>query len=343
MSALRKILNLPEKETGPGDPFADALTRRSPGQVDVAAKESGTSRTHSMLPGEWAEEEETSGRKFGRKAGRIVVWGVIGLAAFTGVRTWFFPPDTDTGKSAVDPGVAAAKDDVPELEAQQVAARFARSYLTWSEKTPEVREKELAVDLPTGADPKMGWDGHGNQLVAQTIPGTVVQSGGQRARVRVDVRVSATSKNQTVSSWRGLDVPVAEASGRVIVTGQPALVGLPTPVAFEEKPAPESDADLASKTQSTVKDFLTAWAAGKPGQAAAPGSDISPLASGMRLVGLEEWTVHTGHGDTRTGTASVRWQLAGAQLTQTYAITLTQVSAGDATRWQVTDATAQTN
>lgn len=330
MSVLRKILGLPQKAVEGGDdtdPEAAAEIPRTTGagRADTAAG--------------WDEERESSGRSAARKAGRFAIWAVICLAALTGVRTWVFPAQQPAPVTQADPQAEARKTSVSEPEAQQVAARFARSYMTWNSQAPQGRERELAADLAKGADPKMGWDGSGTQLVAQTIPGPVTRTGYKRATVLVDVRVSVTSgppgKETTVTSWRGLSVPVAESGGRVLVSGQPALVGLPGPVDYTAAAQPESDSALSASTRDTLKTFLAAWAAGTQDQAAAPGAAIAPLGPGITLDALDSWAVDAGTGERRTGTATLRWSLGGARLQQTYRITLTQVSAATATRWQV--------
>ncbi|MFJ4700539.1 conjugal transfer protein [Streptomyces sp. NPDC088768] len=276
----------------------------------------------------------------------MAVWLVIGLAAFTGVRTWISPAEPQAPVERADPQAEARKNNVPEAEAQQVAARFARSYMTWNAADPDARARELEADLAKGIDPKLGWNGAGVQLVAQTIPGTVAQVGGKRARVRVDVRVSVVTgsgkSQRTATSWRGLEVPVAQGKGRVVVTGEPAIVGLPAAVEYKAPDAPEADAQLAGLTRETVADFLKSWAAGDADQAAAPGADIQPLGSGLTLDSLDTWVVDAGGGDKRAGTATVRWKLGGAQIQQTYQITLTKVSASSASRWQVEAVTAKT-
>ncbi|MFD3422038.1 conjugal transfer protein [Streptomyces decoyicus] len=273
------------------------------------------------------------------------MWLVIALLAFAGIRAILWPPQQHHTEPKTDAHTQAQHDDVPEAAAQQVASRFARSYLTWSKDDPQAREKELKRDLPKGSDTKTGWNGEGTQLVAQTIPGEVSQTRPHQARVLVDVRVSATTgagkKARTVSSWRALEVPVAESGGRVLVTGQPALVGLEQPAHWNGAPDPEADTDLTASTRETVTDFLKAWAAGTQDQTTAPGATIAPLGSGITLHALDNWAVHTGSGSHRTGTATVRWEIADAQLQQTYRITLAQVSANNASRWQVWQVTSQ--
>ncbi|WP_019061424.1 conjugal transfer protein [Streptomyces prunicolor] len=353
MKLLRKVFGLPKKKKAGGEEFADALasrSRRKAGEQPEAdtTEDAATAQAHAPArrpdTSAWAEEDEGSGSVFARRTGRIAVWAVIGLFAFIGVRS-VIAPQQPTATPKTSPQTEAAKDDVPDAAAQQVAARFARSYLTWSQDDPASRATELARDLPKGADTKAGWDGHGLQLVAQTIPGEVTQTSAHQARVSVDVRVSSTqgagSKAKSVSSWVGLEVPVAEAGARVIVTGQPALVGLAQPVTWEEPGSPDTDAALSERTRTTVANFFEAWVDGTADQSAAPGAKIAPLSDGLAWHSLDTWALQTGSGSRRTGLATVRWELAGAELQQTYRVTLTQVSADGASRWQVWLVTSQ--
>ncbi|MEY9839508.1 conjugal transfer protein [Streptacidiphilus sp. EB103A] len=328
MAGLRKMLNLPERAPKP-----DKAPSEEPGAPHERGRSGGAM---------WEEEAESGARSAARGAGRLLIWAVIGLLALSGLRTWIFP-----AKSAHAPAPApssSSADQVPTAEAQQVAAQFARSYMSWDSSDPQMRASELAADLPQGADPKMGWNGSGYESAAQTIPGAVTQLGGGRARVSVDVRVSVTAtvggKQIVTNGWRGLQVPVAEARGRVIVTGQPALVGLPGPIAYTVPAPPDPDNALTGATTQTVQQFLTAWAAGNQGQAAAPGAVILPLGGSISLSSLDGWTVDAGTGSKRYGTATVTWNLAGAQLQQTYRVVLLQVVAGGATAWQVDGVTA---
>ncbi|MEV1040463.1 conjugal transfer protein [Streptomyces sp. NPDC050204] len=340
MSWWRKVLNLPEKKSKGGDDFTDALASRS-------ERAQGTPSNPTSTPpapnAGWAEEAD--GSRAVRWGLRTAVYCVLALMTALGVRSIVFPPGQESPRQQRDPQAQARKDDVPEEAAQQVAARFARSYLTWSHNDSKVRDSELAADLPKGADAKAGWDGNGTQLVAQTIPGRVTQTRPHQARVSVDVRVSAVTgtgaRARTVSSWRGLEVPVAESGGRVLVTGQPALVGVQQPVEWTEPEPPDTDAGLGQSTRGAVEAFFKVWAAGTADQATAPGARIAPLGDGMSLHSVDAWTVETGSGARRSGIASVRWRLAGAVLQQSYRVTITQVSAGGVSRWQVWKVTSQ--
>ncbi len=295
----------------------------------------------------WTPQDERSGAVFARRFGRGLIWFVFILAAVTGVRSWFFPPKA--------PAPAAPKVTTeaayPNEEAQAVAARFARAYLAWDEEAPEDREQLLASALPAGADTTMGWDGHGHQDVLAVQPGAVTKTKNDQARVRVEVLIRpeaaeaepAKGKKKTAPAeeparWVGLDVPVVETSGRVVVTGQPGLVGIPTsgPKA-PELPTTRTDAELSTATESAVDKFFAAYAKGDTDAVTAPGAKVPALPDGVEYGGLAAWSADAGSGTDRTGTARVYWTLGGAKVEQVYRVTITRVSTSDASRWQVDD------
>lgn len=295
----------------------------------------------------WTPQDERSGAVFARRLGRGLIWFVFILAAITGVRSWFFP--------AKVPAPAAPKVTTeaayPNEEAQAVAARFARAYLAWDEEAPEDREQLLASALPAGADTTMGWDGHGHQDVLAVQPGAVTMTKNDQARVRVEVLIRpeaaetepAKGKKKTAPAeeparWVGLDVPVVETSGRVVVTGQPGLVGIPAsgPKA-PDLPTTQTDAELSTATESTVNKFFAAYAKGDTDTVTAPGAKVPALPDGVEYGGLVAWSADAGSGTDRTGTARVYWTLGGAKVEQVYRVTITRVSTSDASRWQVDD------
>ncbi|MCD9143891.1 conjugal transfer protein [Streptomyces albireticuli] len=320
----------------------------------------------------WQIEDEKSGAKFAVKVGRGVLWGVVALAAITGVRSWIWTPEP----AKTTPVTVDSAPDYPVQEAQAVAARFARSYLAWDEADPQARSLALARDLPKGADTTRGWNSKGRQEVLAAQPGTVSLLADKRARVRVDVLVKSDTltgdrpddakkddqkkddakkddkakddkakkddkdkkETRTVPVWMGLEVPVVQTAGHVVVTGQPGIVGVPTEGPAAPQPSAKStDLEFADKTRATAEEFFTKYAAGEPGSVAAPGVSIPALPHGMTLGALRTWTVEDGSGTDRTGTAVVTWQVGGAELEQTYRVKLTRVSSAKAERWQVAE------
>ncbi|MBB6440062.1 conjugal transfer protein [Streptomyces candidus] len=283
---------------------------------------------------------------FVRRLGRGLVWFVVVLAAVTGVRAWFIPPKA----SAPQAPAVKAEAAYPDAAAQAVAARFARAYLGWDENKAEEREQLLASVLPPDADATMGWDGNGRQDVLAVQPGAVTKTKNAQARVRVEVLVRpgveagpAKDKKkappvQKAARWVGLDVPVAESAGEIVVTGRPGLVGIPKhgPEA-PDTPTTETDPALSTQTNAAVDKFFSAYAAGDIDAVTAPGATVPALPAGVEYKGLVSWSADAGRGDSRTGTALVSWSLGGASVEQVYRVTITRVSTSDAHRWQVDD------
>ncbi|MFE7412721.1 hypothetical protein [Streptomyces laurentii] len=293
----------------------------------------------------WVTLDERSGSAFARRLGRGVLWTLVGAFALLGAKSVLLPKQTPAPAQSAAP--AQAGPAYPAGEAQAVAARYARAYLSWDEAVPETRAAALAAVLPEGADTKTGWDGKGKQDVLAVEAGTVTPAAQKQARVRVDVLVRAApaappkkgapAAPVLPASWVGLDVPVVQAAGRVIVTGPPGLVGIPAagPKA-PELTIPEADVAFGEQTAETVQKFFAAYADGGDVEAVtAPGASVPPLPAGVSLVEVASWTADKGSGPDRTGTALVTWRTGGAQLEQTYRVELTRVTSADAQRWQV--------
>ncbi|WP_159452450.1 conjugal transfer protein [Streptomyces malaysiensis] len=299
----------------------------------------------STTPSElWPTHDEKSGTVFVRRFGRGLVWAVVILAAITGVRSWIVPPKAP----APAPAPTKSAPGYPSAEAQALAARFARAYLTWDEGEPTERAELLAAVLPAGADTQMGWDGKGSQEVLAVQPGAVSTGDDGQARVRVEALIQRSTEapptkgkkkapTPGAAHWVGLDVPVVRTAGRVIVTGQPGMVGIPArgPKA-PELHAPQADTELSAATEGVVDRFLRAYSTGDTDTVTAPGASVPPLAEGVKYKELTSWSADKGSGTDRTGTARVSWEISGAEIEQTYRVELTRVSSADAQRWQVT-------
>ncbi|MGW1072739.1 hypothetical protein [Streptomyces sp. NPDC002537] len=350
---------------------AARLQAQTPGPARTEAEPGtagGRTSPDSRLP--WQIEDEKSGAKFAVKAGRGVLWGVVALAAITGVRSWIWAP----APAKPAPAKADSGPRYPVEEAQAVAARFARSYLTWDESDPQARATALARDTPRGTDTTAGWNSKGRQQVLVVQPSTVSVLEEKRARVRVDVLVdgpaadpsSADKKDDpkkddgkkddpkkddtkkddkkdtkpaaSAARWMGLEVPVVQASGRIVVTGQPGIVGVPgggpSVPGISNK---SNDMEFSDKTRGVVEEFFAKYATGESDVVAAPGAFIPALPSGMTLGAVRNWTVDEGSGTDRVGTAVVNWNVGGAEIEQTYRVKVTRVSSAQAERWQVAE------
>ncbi|MFI5867756.1 conjugal transfer protein [Streptomyces sp. NPDC051546] len=288
----------------------------------------------------WVAHEEARGALFAKRLGRGLAWTVLILAAITGVRAWVIPPKAATPP----PAPTTTGPTYPTAEAQALAGRFGRAYLSWDEAKAAERAALLTPVLADGAETTMGWDGHGRQDVLAVEPGQVTPGKQGQARVRVDVLIRTvlpspdgkTPAPESPARWVGLDVPVVQAAGRVIVSGRPGLVGVPA--AGPKMPAlttPKADAALTAATQSVVTKFLTAYAGGDTETVTAPGVSVPPLPEGVKFKSLDSWTADAGSGSDRTGTALVSWTVGGASISQTYRLELTSVSSAEAQRWQV--------
>ncbi|WP_171053413.1 conjugal transfer protein [Streptomyces marianii] len=323
---------------------AELRQQTANGKAPAAARPAPTTAA-SGTP--WTPQDERSGAVFVRRLGRGLVWFVLILAAVTGVRAWFIPPKVEAPKAPT----VKAEATYPDEEAQLVAARFARAYLGWDEAKKDERAQLLASVLPANSDTTMGWDGNGRQDVLAVQPGAVTESSNDQARVRVDVLIrpvaeaepakkgkKATAPAEEPARWIGLDVPVVETSGRVVVTGRPGLVGIPKsgPNA-PELPTTKTDPELSTQTESAVDKFFAAYAEGDTDAVTAPGASVPALPAGVEYGGLVSWSADAGSGDSRTGTALVSWSLGGAKVEQVYRVTITRVSSSDAHRWQVDD------
>ncbi|MFI8829015.1 conjugal transfer protein [Streptomyces sp. NPDC053431] len=363
----RRVLGLPDpgdwerkkqrKKTKQGQAAQGAVPQPAANPWETAAQQLLAQRTAPPTPAParpataatpaapWATVEERSGSAFARRFGRGVLWTLVAALALLGAKSVLLPKKVpDPVQSA---GPAQTAPAYPTDEAQAVASRYARAYLSWDEATPETRAASLGAVLPDGADTKAGWDGKGKQDVLAIEPGTVTLAAQKQARVRVDVLVRpvgpvlppkpGTPPAPTLpAQWLGLDVPVVQAGGRVVVAGPPGIVGVPkTGPKAPELAGPEADTAFGEQTAETVAKFFTAYAAGDTETVTAPGAFVPPLPAGVSLVGVESWTADKGQGADRSGTARVTWQIGGAQLEQTYRVELTRVASADAQRWQV--------
>ncbi|MCX5207696.1 conjugal transfer protein [Streptomyces sp. NBC_00237] len=311
-------------ETKPVNPY-EAAAREQLGHVPKAAPAAAAQG--------WTPIPERSGG-FAR-VGRWVLWGTVGLLAFAGLKGVLFPREAGPGPVRPAPGAAAA-ETFPAAAAQATAARAAYAYLTWDQAAPEARAQALAPLLAAGTDPAAGWNRQGVQAVETVLPGPVVTVGGGRARVRVEARVRTPDK--APPRWVALEVPVAAVGGRVVVTGAPALVGLPTGPPSAPVAAPhETDPAFSRATTAAVAAFFRSLARGDAAAVTAPGAVVPPLPSGVRLVGMQSWTADAGTGreSGRWGTAAVTWGIGGGEVAQIYRVQLTRVSAESASRWQV--------
>lgn len=346
MDWLLRLLNLDgivgeSEPKATKQPKAKAKAKRKP----TAAAAPASAWVTAGEEVERAHEAEALPWQTDRTSGRAWYWrllrGVLVLAAvivmMVGVRTMFFPAPVEKPAVVVD---EAAK--FPTTDAAGVAERFASAYLTWDQDNPEARSAVLALDVPKlSKSERFGWDGTGWQTATNAHTITVVADDDTHATATVVVQITTKIDDETSKTqWTALAVPVAVSEGRVIVTGPPAAVAVPKaePLAATATAAPPmDDTQTARDTKSYAETFFTAYGRDDDvSSLTAPGAGVAGLGGLYELHTLKSWNVYEGTGNSRTARAVIQWKdAAGSVIEQTYLLTLTKVSGGASTRWQV--------
>jgi len=257
------------------------------------------------------------------------------VVVLVGARTILVPPEQAVAPAATVPAASL----FPTGIADGVAERFATSYLTWDEARPQARTAALKLDMAgLSADNRLGWDGKGSQTATNPRVLAVDASDETRARITVVVNVSRPEADGTTSQQQtALVVPVAIVNQRAVVTATPVTVAVPPPSAAPAIQDPAEDDALGRDTRDYAQSFFTAYGRDSDVSAvSAPDARIAGLGGLYTLKGVKTWLVFSGTADSRQARADVQWATAsGALLEQTYDLTLTRVSAGDTSRWQV--------
>lgn len=343
MDWLLRLLNLdgvvgesqPRAKKSPKTKSKPQAADSAPASTWVAAgEEVERAQTVESLP--W-QTERTTGRAWYWRLLRGALVAAAIVVLLVGLRTMFFPVKTEQTAAPVD---AAAQ--FPTTDAAGVAERFTTSYLTWDQDAPEARSAALALDVPSLSESeRFGWDGTGWQTATDAHTITVVATDEETATATVVVQLATKIDDaNTTTRWAALAVPVAVSDGRVIVTGQPASVAVPTPtpIGVDETAAPVmEDSEIARSTKTYAESFFTAFGRDDDvSSLTAPGAGVAGLGGLYELSTLKTWSVYEGSGNTRSARAVVQWtDAAGSTIEQTYWLTLAKVSGGDSTRWQV--------
>jgi len=301
---------------------------------EAAGEEVSRQRATDETP--WHTERETGSRWYWT-ALRIGLLAVLAVFVFAGVRSVFVPPEAEVAPVTIDPRAL-----FPDAEGAATAERFTESYLTWDEDNAGARSAALALDVAQlDNDGRFGWDGSGKQTAADARVMSMAIVDEKTATATVSARITtAVGEDETTTTWVALDVPLAVSGDRVIVTGQPAFVAVPAPVQPQtQASSTTTDSAITSATRDYVDSFFTAYGRDDDVSAmTAPDSDISGLGGVMQLEEVVDWTVYDSKGDTRDARAVVSWLGPGDTLVrQTYSLTLTEVSGGSGSRWQISE------
>lgn len=274
----------------------------------------------------------------GQRVMRATVTAGVAFFALIGAVRTFAPRDAPQAAASVEVPQSAGAD---RAAAASVAEQIAIRYLSLDDSKARTRRLE-GVWKGAGT---AGWDGAGR--LAVTAVYTARTTAVSRERVDVLVAVFVTNEDDAaakarVSGWVGVLVPIQVAGESVSAAGEPAIVGLPEPATTPTAERKDVDTALSAETKGGAAAFVAAWAGGDATALAAPGTDIpAPSLTGASAV-LDEWRVAQGEGDTRTAQAAITWTLGDAKVRVQYAVTITRVASGDASRWQISSITTTT-
>jgi len=246
---------------------------------------------------------------------RAVVWVVLLLIGYRGVSaivtSYTGSGNTKPKASSAALGAANAADrGFPVALAQAYALQFGQVYLNFSPATAARRATELAQFLAPGADPELGWNGAGTRSLQSEQVASVVVRSAHSAIVTLLVRANGQLSE--------LGVPIYAASGRLVVSGLPAL--LPPPLTAVPPAAPKVVGDPAAQQSVALMlpGFFRAFASSDTASLtafAAPGVHLSGLGGVVSLGSVQQVSVPAAGGATRHITVTVTWVTPATSLT----------------------------
>ena len=358
---VKKILNLDglgESAAEPVEaekvnPFTKASTTAD---APSGAATAATRPARGAQPFTPVEQGKTT--KLVRQILRVAFALALFVVIVNGVKAMVNPP------KQVVKMMPAKKVEFASGQAQAVTARWTRAYLGLpgdNDTGAKSRADALAADTAEGVNVTPEMTPKGKTTVSQVIPGEVSVKDDTHATAEVFAQVADVTtktskgkdgketKTETTSAprWVRLLVPVGEDGRRVVVTGTPVFSALPTPGEVKVTNTISGDTDTATTTDTKPSAEALFRAMGSDDAAAvnavtAPGADVAPLGSGITFDKLADWKVSASSSSTRDATATVVWKLgsSGAEFTQTYRVSLSNVAAGGNTSWRVKSLTA---
>lgn len=187
---------LPDRKKAPARPDPEMAKFIAAGE-DVAAERRAARDSVSS----WAPIDTSDERARVRKLGRVVLWCVVGLLVFIGLRSML--SSSDRTPAAAPSAKPTAGASFPTGQAQAVAQRWAKNYLTFNgqnDQATQARKQALAQDTSTGIDLDRAWNSAGVQSVSALLPGQVTASSDTAATVTVYAQVSDTDPAASPSS-----------------------------------------------------------------------------------------------------------------------------------------------
>ncbi|KAB2343948.1 conjugal transfer protein [Actinomadura rudentiformis] len=236
--------------------------------------------------------------------GRAVLWAVILVILFNGIRAPFerFTASESGSTTTSKPSKAA---QFPASAASAFAMQFATVYLNYDQRTAPARETQIRTFIPEGADGQFGWNGVG------TLQVNSVQVAGVDARDANNAIVTVLARSQ--DKWLRLAVPVYAKDGALVISGRPALLPPPTRATLPQAGVRDRDQALETELKAVLGPFFQAYAQGDPAALAryADGKALSGLAGAVTFFQVKEVVAPKGPAGERTVTATVAWQIPG--------------------------------
>jgi hypothetical protein len=325
------------------NPYLSALAPRAmPTDASAVAGAPGL-RASRPDAAPWQAEPVTRKTKLWQVVLRGLLVLVLVALLLTGLRAWFFPsrvtppPATQLPAAAIFPTAASAG----------LATRMAVAYLDWDETNPASRDRAMLAAGWAG-DPRIGWNGRGRQTASRVAAAQVQAVDATHGSVTVLAKVTPWTKSTQPSAKPtdfvagktaevALLVPITvSATGVLSVSSAPAFVAVPKAQPPQPAALPAIDSTLTQQTRDAAQSFFTAYGAQVDLDAiTAPGSNLTGLGGSMKLSQLTAWQVSTPKSNHAQALATVVWTVAGAEVTQTYRLTLQQVVSGDHSAWLV--------
>jgi conjugative transposon protein TcpC len=252
---------------------------------------------------------------------RAVAWLVLLLIGYRGV-TAIISGSTTT-PTAPAPSASPGGSAFPQTLAEAYALQFGDVYLNFSPATANRRASQLAAFLPSGTDDQLGWNGAGiARLQSEQVASVQVRNAHSAV-----VTLLASVNGQQLE----LGVPVYADDGKLVVSGQPALLPAPARATVPQSPAVNSDQATETALLSQLPQFFRAYASGDQltlDRFLASGATVTGLNGAVNYGSLQSVTVPYG-GTTRVITAVVDWTVPSA-------VTSSHSPAGSAATLQMT-------
>jgi hypothetical protein len=253
---------------------------------------------------------------------RVILWAVLIIIGVRGVIAIALGQTTPS-KSPVTPAASSGpSSQFPASLAEAYALQFTSVYLNFSQATAAQRAQQLAMFLPSGADPQLGWNRAGvMRLDSEQVAGIDVRD-SQHAVVSVLAQVNGRLMM--------LGVPIYAANGGMVVSSEPAWLPAPSHASPPVPAGANSDPVAAAALTTQLPAFFAAYASGDSATMArflAHGASVTGLGGAVTFSSISGLYVPSG-GNTRDITVSVTWQIpaqagaAAAQLQMTYDMTV---------------------